>query len=250
MDAVVIAPLVIDGVERRFGRLAVLRDIHLRVDSGEVIGLLGANGSGKTTLLSICAGLLPASGGRCCFGARGEGELDVAGRRRLAFVAHSTQLYPRLDAEENLRLYASLRATTAAPDKVEFAALLRRVGLGDAGRRPVGAFSRGMQQRLAIARALLGTPDVLLLDEPFTALDHGGQKLLIEILLAERDRGAAILLSSHDLEAVAECSDRAVLLADGRIVATTARSGSTRDDYAARIRSLGAGAGREAEAAV
>ncbi len=233
-----IAPLELVGLGKRFGRLAVLRGIDLRVAPGEIVALLGANGCGKTTLLSIAAGLLPPSGGERRWGALVE--LDLQARLRLAFVAHSTQLYARLSARENLELPASLRQVVGAPSHAEIDGLLARVGLAHAADRMAGTFSRGMQQRLAIARALLGGPELLLLDEPFTALDHAGRSTLGRILLEERERGAAILLSSHDLDAVAEFSDRAVAMGEGRIVAEARRGSADLLDYATRIRGLGA----------
>ncbi len=235
-----IAPLALHDLGKRYGRLAVLRAIDLQVAPGEIVALLGANGCGKTTLLSIAAGLLAPSSGTRAYGPQRVAELDRAARMRLAFVAHSTQLYARLSALENLELLASLRGD--APTRAGLAQLLDRVGLSAAADRAAGTFSRGMQQRLAIARALVGAPELLLLDEPFTALDYAGRAILTQVLLAERARGAAILLSSHDLDAVAQCCDRAVLLADGRIAAQTQRARDERDDtFAPRIRALGLG---------
>ncbi|MBC8070025.1 MAG: ABC transporter ATP-binding protein [Deltaproteobacteria bacterium] len=237
-----IAPLELRGLGKRFGRLAVLRGIDLRVVPGEIVGLLGANGCGKTTLLSIAAGLLPPSVGERCYGPAAVAELDLAARMKLAYVAHATQLYGRLSARENLELPASLRAVAGEREHVAPDELLERVGLAHAATRMAGTFSRGMQQRLAIARALLGRPELLLLDEPFTALDHAGRQTLGRVLVQERDRGAAILLSSHDLDAVAEFSDRAVAMGDGRIVGEARRDDDAGGpDYGARIRRLGVG---------
>jgi ABC-type multidrug transport system ATPase subunit len=230
----------VEGVHKRYAGVHALRGVDFRLWPGEIVGLLGANGCGKTTLLSIAAGLLVPTGGRRSYGPDGVADLESIHRARLAFVAHSTQLYARLDARENLRLAAELFETGSTAAQLD--ALLERLGIAHAADRLVGTYSRGMQQRLAIARALLARPDLLLLDEPFTALDRAGRELLARVLLAERERGAAILLTSHDLDAIAEVTDRVVLLADGRIVGQARReplAGEGVVAYAERIRGLG-----------
>src|SRR5690606_14823585 len=127
-----------------------------------------------------------------------------------------TQLYPRLTARENMALASELRAA-AGVGSAPAEPLLDRLGLLHAADRLVGTFSRGMMQRLALARALLGRPELLLLDEPFTALDRPGRERLAEVLLEERAAGLAVLLSSHDYDAVVAVTDRVVLLEAGRL---------------------------------
>jgi heme ABC exporter ATP-binding subunit CcmA len=234
-----LVPLRLASASKRFGRLAVLRSIDLEVTAGQTVALLGANGCGKTTLLSIAAGLQSVTTGACTWGAPPVVELDRQARRSLAYVAHATQVYARLTARENLELVDDLRGDAGGRARID--ALLERVGLAHATDRSVGQFSRGMQQRLAIARALVGRPELMLLDEPFTALDVAGREMLAQILAEERARGAAILLTSHDLETVAEVSDAAVLLVDGRIVerVTRATDHSTAA-FATAVRGLGA----------
>ncbi len=226
------------GVEKRFGRLTVLRRVDLRVAAGEVVGLLGANGAGKTTLLSIVAGLLPPDAGRLRYGGH-DGDPGLAQRARMAFVSHTAQVYPRLSARENLLLFADLRRSAGAavgdPERA-----LDRLGLAHAKDRPAGTFSRGMLQRLALARALMGQPELLLMDEPFTSLDRPGRQILCTVLAEERERGAAVLLSSHDLDAIAATTDRAVLLENGTITGTVSRVTSESDgsDYVHRLQGL------------
>jgi heme ABC exporter ATP-binding subunit CcmA len=213
---------VLRGVAQRFGRKVVLRRIDLELHAGSIVGLVGANGAGKTTLFSILAGLLqPDAGERRLFGAAAD-EVDAAARARLAYVAHAPQLYGALSARENLALFADLRraaglATRPADE------LLGELGLPrDAYDRPVSAHSRGMAQRVALARALAARPELLLLDEPFTALDARGRDQLARVLVGERERGAAVLLSSHDFDALVQICDRVVLLEHGELARSAA----------------------------
>ncbi|MBL4687810.1 MAG: heme ABC exporter ATP-binding protein CcmA [Nannocystaceae bacterium] len=235
-----ITPLALHGVGKRFGRLAVLRAVDLEVVAGEIVGLVGANGSGKTTLLSIVAGLLPQSEGERCFGGRPSPTVEMEHRRRLAFVTHTTQLYGGLTARENLKLFAELRCAADAP-WIDGGPLLERLGLSHAADRMVGTFSRGMMQRLALARALAGRPELLLLDEPFTSLDRPGRRLLAEVLAEERARGLAVLLSSHDTDAIIEVTDRVVLLEGGRLIDAAALESDDpeRLRYRAAVQGLG-----------
>jgi len=225
------------GIGKRFGRLAVLRDLDFQVHAGEIVGLIGANGAGKTTLLSIAAGLEPPSQGQRIYWGVPTEDLGVALRARMASVSHTAQVYTRLTALENLQLFADLRTAAGLPSAACLP-LLARLGLEHAAARTAGTFSRGMLQRLALARALLGAPELLLLDEPFTALDRPGRALLAEVLASERKRGAAILLSSHDFDAIAGIADRVVLLEGGRIVGEVARRGQAEDMFHVALQRL------------
>lgn len=226
--------LSLRGISKHFGRLAVLRGLDLDLRAGEIVGLIGANGAGKSTLLSIIAGLMPQSRGERTFaGSQGIGRDE---RARFAVVSHTAQTYPRLTALENLELFAKLRAQAGAHSE-PLGPTLDRLGLGYAADRQAGTFSRGMLQRLALARALLGKPQMLLLDEPFTALDRPGRTLLATVLLQERDRGAAILLISHDLEALVAVADRVVLLEGGLIAGEEPRAPED-EGFSPRVRAL------------
>lgn len=232
MDAT--ALLRLRGISKHFGRLAVLRGLDLDLSSGEIVGLIGANGAGKSTLLSIIAGLMPPSRGHRVFaGSEGVGRDE---RARFAVVSHTAQTYPRLTAVENLELFAKLRSHAGCHNE-PILSTLDKLGLGYAADRQAGTFSRGMLQRLALARALLGKPEMLLLDEPFTALDRPGRTLLAAVLGEERDRGAAILLISHDLEALVSVADRVVLLEEGVIAGAVPRA-PEHETFGPRVREL------------
>ena len=212
-----VLPVALRGITCRFGRKAVLRGVELEVGGGEVVGLLGANGAGKTTLFSILVGLLQPNGGVRSFGGRAQAEVQLSVRAKLAWLAHNPQLYPLLSARENIELFVDLAGDVRPPDAPAPIELLGRLGLAEVVDRPVGTFSRGMAQRVALARALALAPELLILDEPFTALDRGGRTLLVELLRAEAARGVGVLLSSHDLDVVAAVVDRALLLRGGVI---------------------------------
>lgn len=230
-----ITPVELRGITRRFGRNLVLRDVDLELKSGEIVGLMGANGSGKTTLFSIIAGLLAPDAGDRFFGGRAPEADELELRSRLAYVAHATQLYPLLTARENLELFAGLRRAMGAASRPA-AEILERLGLADALDRPVSTYSRGMAQRVVLARAVAANPDLMLLDEPFTALDRHGRAQLVAVLREERERGAAILLSSHDVDSVVDIADRVLLLEDGVIARTEERGGA--EDFRTRVSAL------------
>jgi ABC-type multidrug transport system ATPase subunit len=174
------------GLEKRYGRKRVLRGIDLDLTRDETLVVTGPNGSGKTTLLRICAGLALPSGGSL--------ELD-ADRGRLGYLGHESLLYRDLTALENLDLYGRLYHVAERRERIGM--LLERFGLWEVRGERVASYSRGMTQRLALCRVLLHDPELLILDEPYTALDGDGAALLDRELRALRD-GRALLLSTHD----------------------------------------------------
>ncbi len=176
------------GVGRRYGRKEVLRGVDLDLPAGGFLLVTGPNGSGKTTLLRLIAGLaLPTSG-----------ELEVAvDRRRLGFLSHAPLVYPQLSAIENLDLYGRLYRVPERRERIGM--LLERYGLWDARNERAVAYSRGMLQRLALCRALLHDPDLLVLDEPYAGLDDAGAAL-VDRELAERR--ATVVCATHDPERI------------------------------------------------
>jgi ABC-type multidrug transport system ATPase subunit len=205
-----------EQIQKRYGGLFALRGVSLDVAEGEALALAGRNGSGKTTLLRIAARLVRPSAGAVRF--TWNGDADCA-NPRMGFVAHATMVYDELTAEENLLLFARLQGMDA-PEKL-VKNLLREVGLGERGESLVRTFSRGMRQRIAIARALLQRPQILLLDEPATGLDPEGVAWLAETLRALRDDGCTLLMSLHGESGIAALATRAVRLDAGAVVADT-----------------------------
>jgi ABC-type multidrug transport system ATPase subunit len=213
------------ALRKAFGVSLVLRDLDLTVREGEVVAILGPNGAGKSTLLRLLACISrPSAGTLALFDADchpGRPSAQVLGR--IGFVGHEPLLYEDLTPRQNLevfaRLYGKRGSDDGTPPDERARASLARVGLGHAIERPTRALSRGMLQRLAIARATLHVPDLLLLDEPFTALDEAGSEWLAAEIRARAAAGAAAVLVTHDLPRVASLADRMVVLAGGRVVA-------------------------------
>ncbi len=204
-------------VSRRFGALWALRGVSLRVTPGEFLLLRGPNGSGKSTLLRIVAGLLPPTAGKVAYSGSSS-DFDATPRPHIGFVAHSTLLYDDLTATENLHFFGRLYSVPDLPRKV--AAGLAAAGLASRGGDLVRTFSRGMRQRLSLARALLHAPSLLLLDEPVTGLDQQAFDWLDGTLSGSQTSGCTILLSVHG-ERQPAAATRTVWLDAGRVVRDT-----------------------------
>jgi heme exporter protein A len=202
------------GLGKRFSSIRALSDVDLEVRSGESLTIFGPNGAGKTTLIKLFSTILEPSAGRLRL--FGEEHPPPTIRRRIGLVSHGSFLYGDLTAEENLRFYAGLYGVGANRSRI--AELLSEVGLEAWRGRRLKTFSRGMEQRLALARAFLHDPELLLLDEPYSGLDPQAVGHLQEILVRFHSRGKAIVLTTHDIGRGLEVCDRAAILRGGRVV--------------------------------
>ena len=211
-----------ENIEKRYGGLYALRRVSLEIAAGECVVLAGRNGSGKTTLLRIAARLVRPSSGSVTFLDSAKGALAAASQT--GFVAHATMVYDELTAEENLVLFARLWGIAEPAARAE--TLLAEVGLADRRSSLVRTFSRGMRQRMAIARALLNEPAVLLLDEPATGLDSQGVTWIAEKLRRMRDAGRTIVMSLHGESEISSLATRAIRLEAGSLIADTRTGGS------------------------
>ncbi|GAB6062536.1 heme ABC exporter ATP-binding protein CcmA [Deferrisoma palaeochoriense] len=221
--------LTVEGLRRAFAGVEALRGVSFTLDEGEFLCLFGPNGAGKSTLLKILATLLrPTSGTVRIRGFDLEDDPE-AFRARLGMVSHQSFLYDDLTARENLEFYAGLYGVADPAGRAE--ELLRQVDLYDRRDSPVGAFSRGMQQRLTIARALVNDPDLLLLDEPYTGLDEHAASVLRERLRALRDRRRTIVMVTHNLRRGIESATRLGILARGRLVFLAGRDEVNADGF-------------------
>jgi heme exporter protein A len=184
------------GLSKAFGYSPVLRAVNLRVGEGEGAVIVGCNGSGKSTLIRVLAGLSSVSAGEALLFGQSACKLQPRDRRRIGLVTHQSLLYPRLTARENLEFYAELYELDHRASRV--ATLLQRIGLGSVADEALATFSRGMEQRLALARAIIAQPDVLLMDEPFAALDAEGVELTIDLIDQGLNRGCAVVITAHE----------------------------------------------------
>jgi heme exporter protein A len=209
--------LIARGIGRRFGALLAVRDVDLEIGAGEGVVIFGPNGAGKTTLARLLAACLKPTSGQLRIAGSDPWRSDRFARRAVGFLSHRTFLYDDLTARENLVFYARLYGLPRPASVAE--QWLRDVGLASRAEDPVRTFSRGMQQRLAIARALLHDPPLAVLDEPFTGLDPDGSALLSRLLSDRRRAGRSFLLVTHDLAQGLLLADRWLLLARGRVVA-------------------------------
>ncbi len=204
------------GLVKSFGPRVALAGVDLVVQPGEFVTLVGPNGAGKTTFLRVLATLTRPTSGTVRIAGLDPTRDGEAVRRRIGFLSHRTLLYGDLTAEQNLRFYARMYGVEEATARID--SLLERVGLAARRHDLVRTFSRGMQQRLAVARAILHRPQLLLLDEPYTGLDPEAAQTLTDLLMGLVDEGCTILLTTHNLERGLSVGRRVVVLAHGRVV--------------------------------
>ena len=203
------------SLTKRFGSLHAVRDVDLHVERGEVFGFLGPNGAGKSTTINILLDFVRRSAGDVSVLGYDPETNPRAVRERTGVLAEATGYYGRDTARDHLRFAIEMKRSDDDPET-----LLERVGLTDSADRPVGGFSKGMCQRLGLGMALVGAPDLLILDEPLGGLDPDGARLLRRIVREERDRGAAVFFSSHIMDQVEALCDTVGIMHDGDLVVT------------------------------
>jgi heme exporter protein A len=216
-------PVCLRQVSRRFGHRPVLHDVSFTLATGDALLLMGRNGAGKTTLLRLVAGLLKPTNG------------SIERRGTVGLVAHAPMMYDALSARENLAFFARLHGITS---RRAVEAALERLGLGAVMEQRIGTFSRGMLQRLAIARALIHDPDVLLLDEPLSGLDDAGAGAVLGVLGGVRARGRVLLVAAHQVAELASLASRVAFLVEGRLAEIEDLGGRDAAAVMARYRAL------------
>jgi len=219
-------------VSRHFGRRRAVSHVSLRADSGDVIGLLGPNGAGKSTIISMLATLVAPTSGSVTYGGRLASAFGDELRGSIGLLAHELYLYPELTARQNLEFFARLYGLDAS--RIVDAALVA-AGLADRADDEVAGFSRGMRQRLALERALLHQPRLVLMDEPFTGLDDAATTVVRERLRTLSGAGAIVVLATHDLDLADGLVSRVAVIRNGRLVADEPAASGLRARYRSMV---------------
>jgi heme exporter protein A len=224
-----------DDIRKTFGHFMALAGITLNVERGEFLALFGRNGAGKTTFLKVAATLVRHTHGKLRIEGVDISEQPEKARLHIGFLSHNTYLYRDLNPTENLRFFARLYGIKDPNSRIE--SLLDRVGLRRRASDPVRAFSRGLHQRLGIARVMLHDPSLILLDEPYTGLDANAVEVLNQMLDEASAAGKTIILTTHDLEQGLRAATKAAIIDKGNVVFTgSAKAAGIRDAYATFIR--------------
>jgi ABC-type multidrug transport system ATPase subunit len=225
--------LKVVNVTKRYSSITALYGIDLEIDEGQSLVLLGPNGAGKSTLLGTLAGRVRPTSGTVFLKGKDIRKSREA-RILTGYLSHSSLLYPGLTAQENLLLYASLYGLDNPGERVE--EMLGLVGLWDRRSDKVGSFSRGMEQRLAIARSMLHDPGLLILDEPFSGLDHLSARTLVGVLGSFRDGRRTMLISTHDLDSVGLIGEQVAVIDRGKLRFKGKVPGDLKDLYVDLVR--------------
>jgi ABC-type multidrug transport system ATPase subunit len=223
----------VNDVSRLYGRRRALSHVHCAIASGEIVGLLGPNGAGKSTLIGVLATLVRPTGGDVRYGGRPAREAGDALRGRIGVLGHDLFLYADLTARENLLFFGRLYGVASVEARVD--AALAAARLTDRANDRVSGFSRGLRQRLALERALVHSPRLVLLDEPFTGLDDESSALLVARLRSLRATGAIVVMATHDFESADGVIDRAICLNQGKAVVIPGAGGTLRERYRAAL---------------
>lgn len=204
------------GVSQYFGEKEVLKNINLEIKKGEIFGLLGPSGAGKTTLIKIVTGQLRRSGGEAYLLGEDCGQLSRECYSGIGMMMDNTGLYERLSCYDNLELFTGIYGIENAGKRIE--EVLKAVGLWEARKRQVIQLSKGMKGRLALARAVMHEPQILFLDEPTSGLDPSTTKEIHKLILEQKERGATVFLTTHNMEEAQKLCDHVALLHEGNIV--------------------------------
>jgi heme exporter protein A len=213
-----------ENIRKSFGHFTALAGVSITLQPGEFLALFGRNGAGKTTFLKIAATLMRAGHGKLRIGGVDIRESPEDARRQIGFLSHNTYLYRDLSPLENLRFFARLYTVANAENRI--AELLDRVGLKRRVNDPVRSFSRGLNQRLGVARVMLHDPALILLDEPYTGLDANAVEMLNGMLDEAKLSGKTIILTTHNLEQGLRAATRAAIVDRGKLVFDGAPSGA------------------------
>lgn len=224
----------VEKLVKRFGLKTVLRNLEFHVAAGEIVGLIGPNGAGKTTLLRILSSLSQPTFGKVLVGGYRLPQQAIAVRYTIGVLSHQPILYGDLSAEQNLAFYGSMYGVVELQTRIT--QVLKIVGMNKRRRDFVRTYSRGMQQRLAIARAIIHDPQLLLLDEPYTGLDQDAAEMLDSILRDVTDQGRTVVMTSHDLLRISDLATRFDVLTRGKIAASTQRADLPKDGLLAFYR--------------
>ena len=208
--------IVAEGVTKSFGNIQALRGIDLKVKKGEFLTVFGPNGAGKTTLIKLLATLTKPTSGKVSIANHDIKKEPDKVRALIGVISHDPYLYGNLSALENIKFFASLYGISEAREKAM--EVIRQVGLENRMHDLVRTFSRGMQQRLAVARAIVHEPKILLLDEPYTGLDQHGARIFGELLNWLKTENRTIVMTTHNLPEGLEISDKVAILDGGKIV--------------------------------